>query len=321
MSNHETRDIFLWLNQVLADHALPLNAFRLAYAIAQHINRASGKAWPSQATLAARAGLDPRSVRRLSTKLEGAGHISVDVHHGRNQTNVYRLLMTEIQVDDADSGGIFVAPETLAVPPSLEENRTAVSSYSDANKDSSVLISPSENRTPASSFPENRTIVAVYEDKSCTKTGQQRPTNHLRTIDEPMREGARQQSAPSGALIVASPVGEIVVPEGEDPFPYFWREAPKQTGEAFAKQAFAAALKRAPASVIIAGMRRYAQSRIGEEHRYTTNPTKWLEGDSWKDRLELKAKGSGPARSGGARGKPSFLEIAVAHANRMDGEP
>jgi hypothetical protein len=66
----------------------------LLLAIADHADDHGGNAWPSIATLAAKTRLDPRTVRRVITRLEAAGHLVVTRRAGRSQTNRYALVMT-----------------------------------------------------------------------------------------------------------------------------------------------------------------------------------------------------------------------------------
>jgi Helix-turn-helix domain len=66
----------------------------LLLAIADHADDHGGNAWPSIATLAAKTRLDPRTVRRVITRLEAAGHLVITRRAGRSQTNRYTLLMT-----------------------------------------------------------------------------------------------------------------------------------------------------------------------------------------------------------------------------------
>jgi hypothetical protein len=83
---------FDWLNQVIADATLPAAAFKLAYVISRHINREKGYAWPGQASLAKSIGATVRTVRDLTDRLVAGGHLAVEPHCGRNQTNQYRLV-------------------------------------------------------------------------------------------------------------------------------------------------------------------------------------------------------------------------------------
>jgi hypothetical protein len=125
MSETYTRDLFAWLDQVCADHKLPPSAFKVAYKIGQYINRKSGKAWPSQPTLAKKVGLTVRTVRDLTDQLEAAGHLEIEPHRGRNQTNIYRLAKVSDTVQP-DAG-----KEEADFPLSDEDNRKPASAFED----------------------------------------------------------------------------------------------------------------------------------------------------------------------------------------------
>ena len=85
-----TAAIFRWLDAVAADATLPPAAFKLAYAISQHINRQSKEAWPSQETLKVALGLkDERSIRRLTDALEEHGFLIT--RRRKQMSMVYRL--------------------------------------------------------------------------------------------------------------------------------------------------------------------------------------------------------------------------------------
>ncbi|MBG0828200.1 helix-turn-helix domain-containing protein [Planomonospora sp. ID67723] len=49
--------------------------------------------WPAVATVAAKANISPRSVRRIIGELEAAGHLKVNRGGGRNGTNGYTLVL------------------------------------------------------------------------------------------------------------------------------------------------------------------------------------------------------------------------------------
>src|SRR5690349_14736365 len=53
--------MFSWLRQVQADSKVSSKAFELAFVISQHVNAASGQAWPTQETLANSTKVDIRS--------------------------------------------------------------------------------------------------------------------------------------------------------------------------------------------------------------------------------------------------------------------
>lgn len=252
-----TRQIFDWLNGVLADRKIPPAAFKLAYAIAQHVNAATGVAFPSKGRLGSIIGVDDRSVVRLARRLRDAGHIDIEMRGGRHLTNRYRLL----------------------------ETVTAVSSF----PDDTVTFDDRKG-----DIPVLETVTAVSPE----------------LLQEPLRELSERESAPTQR----APLGALVV---QSDFETFWRLSPKQTDKPAVQAAFNVALKSASAEDIIAGMRRYAASRQGEEWRFHKNPTAWLQGQLWND--VLPAKQDRPPQRGG-RGKPSFLDIAKQHLNEMEGE-
>jgi len=86
-----TRNRFSWLDQVLADEEISKAAFAVAYALASHINRKSGLAWPSQSTLAKQVSLSDRQVRKLVEQLVERGHLFIAKRHTRHTPNYYRL--------------------------------------------------------------------------------------------------------------------------------------------------------------------------------------------------------------------------------------
>ena len=144
MTDTFTRDLFEWLNQVHADHTLPATAFKLAYSIGQHINRKNGKAWPSQATLIKATGFCLRTVRDLTHGLEQAGHLNIEPHRGRHQTNIYRLAIKGQPAAGLDD----------------EENGQRAAGFND----------------------QKEATDDTKEATQDTKRGSQLPRNHLRTI-------------------------------------------------------------------------------------------------------------------------------------------
>jgi hypothetical protein len=108
-----TSQIFAWLNRVLADRSLPPAAFKLAYAISQHINRHSRTAWPSQETLAAAIGVPEgehaaRTVRRLLKVLVDGGHLLTT--RRKQNSLLYRLAQDRTELSyqeeqDEDEAG------------------------------------------------------------------------------------------------------------------------------------------------------------------------------------------------------------------------
>lgn len=82
---------FLWLRQVFTDPATGHLACRVAGLMIDHINRATGEAWPSQARLAEAAGVTPRAIQYALKKLISGGHLKV--RRKRGLANRYQPLL------------------------------------------------------------------------------------------------------------------------------------------------------------------------------------------------------------------------------------
>ncbi|WP_373867457.1 helix-turn-helix domain-containing protein [Microvirga aerophila] len=86
-----TQNKFKWLDQVSEDAELSPNAFRVAYRLAQHLNRDTNLAPPSQTLLAKRLGMSRRTVQAMIEQLVKRGHLQlVDCGRGRGRANHYR---------------------------------------------------------------------------------------------------------------------------------------------------------------------------------------------------------------------------------------
>lgn len=77
IAKQAVRAKFLWLRQVFTDPATGHLACRVAGLLIDHINRATGEAWPSQARLAEAAGVTPRAIQYALQKLIAGGHLKV----------------------------------------------------------------------------------------------------------------------------------------------------------------------------------------------------------------------------------------------------
>ena len=85
-----TSDKFRWLDQVGADSELTPLCFRLAYAIASYVNRATGDAWPGQRRLAQECHVSERAIRDALILLRARNHLDVTPGTGRGITSRYR---------------------------------------------------------------------------------------------------------------------------------------------------------------------------------------------------------------------------------------
>lgn len=96
MADTFTAEKLAWLERVQDHPGLPQTAFSVAFALSRHMNRATGDAWPSQATIGAMAGVKPRQVRNLIRALADAGLIEVK-SGGYQKPDRYRMTSTDRQ--------------------------------------------------------------------------------------------------------------------------------------------------------------------------------------------------------------------------------
>lgn len=68
-----------------------------------------------------------------------------------------------------------------------------------------------------------------------------------------------------------------------DGFEEFWQAVPRKVAKDKARPAYVKALRKTDARTLIEAMRRYAQSRIGEDPQYTAHPASWLNAGRWQD--------------------------------------
>ncbi|QPA25461.1 hypothetical protein IR196_05030 [Brucella anthropi] len=68
----------------------------------------------------------------------------------------------------------------------------------------------------------------------------------------------------------------------------FWPIYPRRVGKGQALKAFRSARKQAELETILAGVRRYAEQRRGENPEYTRHASTWLNGQSWLDEADQK---------------------------------
>jgi hypothetical protein len=90
-----TRNVFNWLDKILGDDTLPPAAFKVAYFIAQSINRSSGLAWPSCRTIADAIGFKRESrggVLKLLKALRLRGYLEI-IPGNVHQSNRYRIIL------------------------------------------------------------------------------------------------------------------------------------------------------------------------------------------------------------------------------------
>ena len=83
-------------------------------------------------------------------------------------------------------------------------------------------------------------------------------------------------------------------------FETWWTAVPRKVGKDAAKKSYISARRTADAGTLLAGIRRYASERAGQDPRYTKHPATWLNGGCWADDPE-PPRLNGLHASGGSR--------------------
>jgi hypothetical protein len=90
----------------------------------------------------------------------------------------------------------------------------------------------------------------------------------------------------------------IKTPTENPLFEEFWGVYPRKVEKGVARKAWKNALKRATPEEIIAGAKRYAAQRFGQEVEFTKHPGPWLNADRWLDEAPKVIEfASGPKRT------------------------
>lgn len=285
-----TRDLFSWLNEVASDPTLPPSAFKIAYAIARHVNRQSGEAWPSHRLIASEIRMSCDTVKEMIGRLKQAGHLAVRVGHGPGNPSRYRLR--------------YLTKNREPTPSKISE------------------ATPPLNGEPSPPI-ENRNGGAgpVNGGAGSQKRGSRPPTNYRRTIDEPSEgEISSDVDHDHGRRRNQQAIQAI-----DTDFEAWYRQYPKRVAKVAALRAYRAVLakKLATAEELQAGAMRYAAERSGQDPKFTKHPSTWLNGGCWADD---PARPTGdaidqhgyPVTSRPDR-QPSWMDIALGGLKR--GEP
>lgn len=172
MSDQFTAERMAWLERVQDDPAIGPAAFSMAFAIARHLNREKGAAWPGQKRLAALVGLKERQSRNLIRLLEERGHLVVE------------------------SGG-FQRPDRYRLPSSPE------------TPDRQHVAAMSDRQSSAALSPDRQPIAAPDRQSGDIQTGNPLPPNPLR---EPFDRIAAVEERASDFEKAPALEGEVLPP-------------------------------------------------------------------------------------------------------------
>ena len=268
MSDQFTKDKFQWLDQVAADVSLPGTAFKLAYLISQNLNRQSGNAWPSIATLATRLGTNEKTVRRLTDELCEAGYLEKK-RGGDGKPNVYRL---------------------------VHSDRTKMSDQNDFRPDKNVHTESVTEKQTGHLCPTDRTFLSLQTGHIC-------PPNPLKEPFEEQFEGEKSLPVVRSSDLQAKdddPIASL--------FEDWFKQYPRKVQRAEAERAYRRTIKAklATPDQLLNSVMRYAAERLHEPDeaartKFTAHPATWLNQHRWLDEPEPKAVKNGnsqPSRKG-----------------------
>jgi hypothetical protein len=247
-----------WLDAVIADHRLDARAKVIAYCIRQHVNRDTGIAFVSDATITDKTGVPNRWVRRARNDLRAANWIDWK----RTRTaNVYST-----------------STEPMAA---IAEQQRTLKEARDTRRRERPRVA--EHELGNSDRPQ------VAEHDGPQVAGLVRP----RVADIPLSVNPLEE--PLSKNISANGSSDLKAASrnhsgSKTAFEIFWQVFPRKAAKDQAEKIYAAVLKsgRATAADLLAGAERYAVERAvaeqaGDDPKYTRSPVKWMEGGCWMD--------------------------------------
>lgn len=260
-------DRLRWVATVARDPSLPSAATRVAALIAQFMNSKTGRAFPSQRTLADSLGLGVEAVRRAIVAMVGAGHLIVQPGRGCGHSSTYRIgtkIPSERREVEQEK-----ALDMEAEKPSKTRQKTPLGYAPNKGKEQ-------ENKNKGDIYLADASENAISSSNDFLK-GQPKSTTTL--------SGLMNSNDQADCC-----VGPDSYDEAEAGFDRFWRAFPRREARGAARKAWTTALKRgADPDVIVRAASRYADRRAATEPdpdkraRFTLMPANWLNGERWAD--------------------------------------
>ena len=247
------------LQAILAEAELPATAKVVAARMLDYLHTQTGRCCPSYQSLADGTGLKRRAIIYAVQDLEGSGWIKVDRVKGGAASGANRYATNEIRFDfaRAEQGASTVHGDA----PSRVHDDAPLTVHSGA-------LSQDGNSA-----------------QSCTGGvhGGAPSTVHSGAPESGITgKQDREESPPTPSA-----------------FDEWWEAYPRRDGKIAARKAFDRALKNRQATVdeLIAGARRYAAARAGQDPKFTKVPTTWLNGGHWADEPARNASAGQDHRS------------------------
>jgi hypothetical protein len=255
---------FVWLDQVLADPALPSAAFAVAYVVSQGFREDyDGDAWMGLRYIAERTRLALSTVKLSIKLLKARGHWRIEGGRpgGRGHSNHY--VMIEKGAENRPTKGPQISPFEPNVKAPISDLKGPKIGPATTKRTGGVPAAPNflpEQDPEPDPTPRRDTVSAEGA-----------------AADPP----ARDKASVEGCAVDAA----------GDTFAAFWAAYPKHVGKEGAERKFRRALRqhKIPTAQIVAAAKRYAIEQHGNEPRFIANPSNWLKDARWAD------EGSGAA--------------------------
>jgi hypothetical protein len=257
-----------WLRKINRDAALTAASdLKIAVAIWLHINRTSGKAWPSISTIAHETALHDRTVYRALERLEARGHLLIDHRGGRSNCNDYRLNLGAQTTENGDNFD--------RVKPSRNGDNLVTETVTALSPNPDNLVT--ETLTSLSSEPLSEPFIGPLSETTSPSLGDSDPKRRI------AQQAKKEKKADSQ---------EINQKSDSAGFEEWWRQYPRKVAKAAARTAYLRAVKsgKATPAELLTGVMRYAAERHAainmgrpEEYRFTKHPATWLRAECWTD--------------------------------------
>jgi len=292
-----------WLRKINRDAALTAASdLKVAVAIWLHVNRTSGKAWPSISTIARETALHDRTVYRSLERLEARGHLLIDHRGGLSNCNDYRLNLDDSQT--TVNGDNF---DRVKLSGNGDNPVTEILTASSSNPDNLVA----ETLTASSPEPLNEPFTEPLNELTSLSLGD---SDHERESSQQAKKEKKQADSRKSKQ------------ESEAAgFAEWWEQYPRRVAKAAARTAYERAVKsgKVTPADLLAGAMRYSAERDAaikagrpDEHRFTKHPATWLRAECWTDE-----PGPVPSTSASSAGLASFAEGIRRNIERNRRDP
>jgi hypothetical protein len=252
-----------WIEHIISDQRLTDLQKVVAVALSFYFNRGTDGGYVKQKVLAKKVGCSRRAVQLAIDALAEAGHISVEIGTGEEETNIYTMLNA-------------AAEETISEP--------------DNDPPCESPFAPHANPR---SHPPGIQIRTPCEP----------PFAHKEPVQEPVQTPVQETCAEESPSTIDSSRGAVNVPmiinientittESQTGFDQFWQIFPRKVAKGAALKAYTRIIKskHATESELLSGAIRYAQEQRGADPRYVKHPATWLNGWCWQDQPQMPAR-------------------------------